>query len=145
MKPVTCTRRLEFDAAHRVPRHESKCRTLHGHRYVVEITAQADHGGLDACGRVIDFGVLKERVGGWLDREWDHTTLVDGTQDAALADFLDAQGYPKRVVRLDGPPTAEVMAQVILHRADTLLAGSGVSVVKVRLYETPNCYAEVEA
>ena len=33
---ITCTRRIEFDAAHRILNHESKCKMLHGHRYVVE-------------------------------------------------------------------------------------------------------------
>ena len=32
------TRRLEFDAGHRIPDHRSQCRHLHGHRYVLEIT-----------------------------------------------------------------------------------------------------------
>ena len=32
------TRRLEFDAGHRIPDHKSQCRHLHGHRYVIEIT-----------------------------------------------------------------------------------------------------------
>lgn len=27
------TRRLEFDAGHRIPDHQSQCRYLHGHRY----------------------------------------------------------------------------------------------------------------
>ena len=35
---TTCTRRIEFDAAHRVMEHESKCRHLHGHRYAIEAT-----------------------------------------------------------------------------------------------------------
>ena len=32
------TRRLEFDAGHRIPDHRSQCRHLHGHRYAIEIT-----------------------------------------------------------------------------------------------------------
>lgn len=140
---TTVTRRLEFDAAHRVPRHESKCRSLHGHRYVVEVTATAP--GLDTAGRIVDFGVVKELVGGWLDREWDHTTILDGTLDAPLADFIEAHQNPGRpVVRLAGPPTAEVMARVILARAQELLAPCGVTVTRVRVYETPNCYADAE-
>lgn len=51
---ITVTRVLEFDAGHRVVNHESKCATLHGHRYKVEIVAAAP--GLDSLGRVIDFG-----------------------------------------------------------------------------------------
>ena len=34
------TRKLEFDAGHRVMNHESKCATCHGHRYVLEVTAE---------------------------------------------------------------------------------------------------------
>ena len=71
----TCTRKIEFDSAHRVMKHESKCRHLHGHRYVAEITAAAD--GLDDLGRVIDFSVLKSVVGGWVDDAWDHGTLAN--------------------------------------------------------------------
>ena len=35
---LTITRKLEFDAGHRIPDHTSQCRNLHGHRYTVEIT-----------------------------------------------------------------------------------------------------------
>ena len=35
---ISVTRRLEFDAGHRIPDHRSQCRNLHGHRYVLEIT-----------------------------------------------------------------------------------------------------------
>lgn len=54
---ITCTRRLEWDAMHRIPRHESKCRAFHGHRYAAEITCLAPE--LDSPGRVVDFGVVK--------------------------------------------------------------------------------------
>ena len=70
---VTCTRRLEWDAMHRIPRHESKCAAFHGHRYAAELTCLAP---LDDRGRVIDFGVVKERVGGWIDENWDHTAIL---------------------------------------------------------------------
>ena len=32
------TRRLEFDAGHRISTHTSQCRHLHGHRYAIEVT-----------------------------------------------------------------------------------------------------------
>src|SRR5262249_22784820 len=55
---ITATRRIQFAAGHRVFGHEGKCRYLHGHNFVALVTAAADD--LDAVGRVIDFGVLKE-------------------------------------------------------------------------------------
>ena len=42
MPRITCTRLLAWDAAHRIPRHESKCAALHGHRYTAEITCAAE-------------------------------------------------------------------------------------------------------
>jgi hypothetical protein len=40
--PMRITRRLEFDAGHRIPDHASQCRHLHGHRYALEITLSGD-------------------------------------------------------------------------------------------------------
>ena len=144
MRRTTATRRLEWDAAHRVLRHESKCATLHGHRYVAEITCDAE--SLDKVGRVIDFGVVKERVGAWIDETWDHSTLVN-EDDLALVDFCrhqaDRRGNRPPYL-FPGEPTAENIASELFHVAAGLLDGSGVRVTKVRIYETPNCYAEFE-
>ena len=39
---LTITKRLEFDAGHRIPQHKSQCRNLHGHRYALEITLEGE-------------------------------------------------------------------------------------------------------
>jgi 6-pyruvoyltetrahydropterin/6-carboxytetrahydropterin synthase len=137
---LTLTRRIEWDAMHRIPRHESKCRAFHGHRYVAEITCHAD--ALDELGRIIDFGVVKERVGGWVDQHWDHTAvLMRGDPEAAAITEVNARmGRP--VYLLDGPPTAEVMVAHLAGVAQALLADTGVRVVRIRLWETPNGSAE---
>lgn len=139
---ITCTRRLEWDAMHRIPRHESKCAAFHGHRYAAEITAHAPE--LDDRGRVVDFGVIKERVGGWIDQKWDHTALLmRGDPDPAipaLAASNAAAGRP--VYWMDVPPTAENIAAELARVAGELLADTGVRVVRVRIWETPNGSAE---
>lgn len=139
---LTCTRVLAFDAMHRIPRHESKCAAFHGHRYTAEITCDAD--ALDDRGRVIDFGVIKERVGGWIDANWDHTAiLMRGDPDpaiAALAASNAAHGRP--VYWMEVPPTAENIVAELARVAAELLADSGVRVVAVRLWETPNGRAD---
>ena len=136
MNQRTCTRKLEFDSAHRVMKHESKCRNLHGHRYIAEITAR---GALDALGRVIDFSVLKGVVGEWLDEYWDHGVILN-KKDGELVDFVMDQGWKCFV--MEDNPTAETMAAFLYRKSNELLAGSGVAVVHVRLYETPNCWAD---
>ena len=136
-----CTRRFEWDACHRVPLHESKCRAFHGHRYAAEVTVHAPE--LDAVGRVVDFGVLKELVGTWIDTHWDHTALLQrgDTDPAAAAIARSNEGYGRPVFWLDRPPTAEVLAAELGGIASGLLQPLGISVVAVDLWETPNCRA----
>jgi 6-pyruvoyltetrahydropterin/6-carboxytetrahydropterin synthase len=95
-------RRLEWDAAHRVLRHESKCATLHGHRYIALVTCSAPE--LDACGRVIDFGVVKEVVGLWIDDNWDHTTLVNRDDHDLIEEGVvdESQDLPAEAVAEPG-------------------------------------------
>ena len=130
---------------HRVPRHESKCAAFHGHRYAAEITCHAPE--LDDRGRVIDFGVVKEKVGGWIDQHWDHTAiLMTGDPDPAvpiLAASNAAHGRP--VYWLAESPTAENIAAELARVAGDLLAPHGVRVVRVRIWETPNGSAEWDA
>lgn len=137
---ITCTRKIEFDAAHRVVNHESKCATLHGHRYVCEFTAAA--GSLDAIGRVIDFSLLKEKIGSWIDENWDHTTIVFEEDTVTIAALKSMPSYKPPYIT-SWNPTAENMAEFLLTTiCPLLLDKTGVTVTKVRVYETPNCYAE---
>ncbi len=127
---------------HRIPMHESKCRAYHGHRYVAEIHCVADE--LDEAGRVVDFGVVKERVGGWIDRNWDHTAiLMKGDPDPACQAIAEAnRGAGRPVYWLEQPPTAENLVAELAGVSNRLLASSGVEVVRIRLWETPNCSSE---
>lgn len=146
------TRKLEFDAGHRILKHESKCRHLHGHRYVAEITVSSL--GLDELGRVIDFGVIKEHIGGWIDRHWDHNMILH-PEDPLLkvydlvcneASILSDQILTERPPYLmsNGNPTAENMAAE-LFKVSELLIKDPLSIERVRLYETPNCWADHSA
>lgn len=139
---ITCTRRLTFAAGHRVYGHESKCAHPHGHNYVVEVTAQSEAArGVDGIGRVIDFSVLKERIGGWLEERWDHGFLAH--RDDPLCELLLSGDAKWKVVPLPFNPTAEEMARyILLTKCPVLLVDTDVTVVKVRIWETENCYAE---
>ena len=135
MKQIT--RRLEFDAGHRVVGHESKCSNVHGHRYVAEVTVEALE--LDDIGRVIDFSVVKSLVGGWIDEHWDHGYI------AAADDVLASQiGHIGKlyVMPQSQNPTAECMVEELAKQAQRLLLDHNLTVTHVRLYETPNCWAD---
>jgi 6-pyruvoyltetrahydropterin/6-carboxytetrahydropterin synthase len=137
---LTVTRTLEFDAAHRLLNHESKCATLHGHRYKVEVTATAQE--LDSLGRVIDFSVLKEKIGAWIDQNWDHTSLIYRADERTLKALGDVPST-KEIFVADWNPTAENIADYLLRTVcPRELKGTNVQVISVTVWETPNCKAE---
>lgn len=134
------TRRLEWDAGHRVPLHKSKCKTPHGHRYVAEITCRA--GDLTPEGFVIDFGVVKQEVGAWIDENWDHTMIYqagDGLMEVLAADA--AENGLRPFYSLPYAPTAENMAKHLFETATVILARHHCAVTSVTIWETPNCRA----
>lgn len=148
---ISCTRRIQFCAGHRVHGHENKCANLHGHNYVALITAQmyrglieGDGDHLDELGRVIDFSVLKERVGGWIDKHWDHGFIL--WQDDVPA-INKVGGLPRQKIHLmPDNPTAENMARFLLDVVcKDVLADTNVVAVEVTLWETENCFATVRA
>jgi 6-pyruvoyltetrahydropterin/6-carboxytetrahydropterin synthase len=51
------TKRLKFEAAHRIPGHPGKCDRLHGHTYFVDVEVAGSD--LDALGILVDFNALK--------------------------------------------------------------------------------------
>lgn len=134
---ITITRKLEFDYGHRVLGHEGKCRHLHGHRGVAEITITASE--LDGIGRVIDFGQIKQLVGGWIDQNWDHQLLLNPT-DPQLEHLRQTEPSAPYVMRY-GNPTAENMARELADIAKELLP-EAMQVTQVRLWETPNSFAD---
>lgn len=136
---IRCARRLHFCAGHRVWRHENKCAHLHGHNYTAIFHAEAQQ--LDGLGRVIDFGELKARLGPWLDEHWDHGFIVQ--RDDLEAVRALQQVPDQKLYLLDCNPTAENLADHLLRVvAPAALAGTGVRVVRVVLWETANCRAE---
>lgn len=139
---ISATRRLQFCAGHRVHQHESKCRNLHGHNYVVFLKAVGTTSALDEIGRVIDFGNLKQRFGTWIDEHWDHGMILCEEDSEALA-AVKGVGEQK-IFLLPKNPTAENMACYLLEEVGPrVLAGTGIRLVEVTLWETENCFATV--
>lgn len=144
---LTITRKLEFDAGHRIPDHRSQCRNLHGHRYVLEITLQGDlidTEGAPDRGMVMDFGDVKALANQHLIDLWDHAFLVyEG--DTAVRGFLETLPGHKTIV-IDRIPTVENLAAIVFEILSNVYDahyGVNLRLHKVRLSETPNCWAEV--
>ena len=133
------SRKFAFDSAHRLIGHEGKCAHNHGHRYEGQVFV-SPVDGLDDIGRVVDFQVLKEICGGWVDKHLDHGTILN-SEDKEFVRFLTAQG--NKLYTINTNPTAENIADHLRERFSQLLqeAGYNVNVDSVRIDETPNCIA----
>lgn len=143
------TRRLEFDAGHRIPDHRSLCKHLHGHRYAIEVTVSGDITRLDGDARngmVLDFSEVKAVMREIVVDVWDHAFLVY-VQDRQIVEFLNTLPAHRTVV-LDVVPTAENLAQKafdLLAPRIAKLCNKALRLENVRLYETPNCWADAQA
>ncbi|RJG06175.1 6-carboxytetrahydropterin synthase QueD [Noviherbaspirillum cavernae] len=146
---LTITRKLEFDAGHRIPDHKSQCRNLHGHRYTVEITlagAVIEEEGSSDNGMIMDFSDVKALAKQHLVDVWDHAFLVY-KKDSAVREFLESIPGHKTVI-IDSIPTVENLARTafnLLKAAYQDRYGTGLRLQKLVLHETPNCWAEITA
>lgn len=142
---------LEIENGHMLTKHPDKCRFPHGHTRKVEFVLEAAE--LDENQMVCDFKIIKEAVGEWLDT-FDHALCMN-TADPAYQEFK--QRYGERVIGFENEdPTTELMAKHIFDHATAALTqyaarkdtryllGSGVRLVRVRVWETTSSWAEYE-
>ena len=113
---VRVTKAFTFEAAHRLPWHPGRCRELHGHHYRFEVTVE---GPVGPDGVVVDFDDLATRLGERVVARYDHRYLND---------LLDN-------------PTAELLAAEIWKD----LEAEGLSLARLRLWETPDSSVELLA
>lgn len=140
------TTKLEFDAGHRIPHHKSSCKNLHGHRYAIEVTIK---GGIVSnksnsdFGMVMDFKDAKDLIKKTIVDEWDHSFIVY-KDDSEVLGFLNSLDKHKTVI-FPLVPTAENMALVAMNKLKIAFTKNfklSIKPIKVRLYETPNNWAD---
>jgi len=104
---------LSFCAGHRIQNHLGKCRNVHGHNYDVSVEVEAT--GLDENGMVVDFSDLKQFVRPLIEL-LDHAMLLEETDPLVhLWRDTDAPMLGMKYFLMDGPPTAERIAELLLR------------------------------
>ena len=140
------TTRMEFDAGHRIPNHKSSCKNLHGHRYAIEVTLKGEiiyNKKESDFGIVLDFKDAKEIIINNIVKKWDHAFLVF-KEDKEVIKFLNTLNEHKTII-FPLMPTAENIALVamkILKETFKKKYGKLIIPTKVRLFETPNNWAD---
>lgn len=143
----SCARSIHFSYAHRLQNHEGNCANLHGHNGLVWIHATPING-LDSIGRVVDFSILKEKVGGWIDCYWDHNIILNQDDKETIKVLKQLPFYHrensqhKEIFLLDGNPTAEKLSSYLLWKVcPQVLKGHNIIVYKIEFWETPHSLA----
>lgn len=144
---ATVTRIFEFDAAHRVMNEKVKCFNLHGHRFKVEATFEYTTKG--SLGYAIDFKEIKRIVGAWIDEKLDHACILN-PNDEQLIMLCRSHNWRLHIMGMgalgDINPSAENLASELFYVIRQLFSEEkiGVRLLRIRLYETPNCWVETE-
>lgn len=148
----TVRKEIEFDAAHRVPNHKSKCYNLHGHRYKIRVTVEGplvDTEGTSDEGMVIDFSDIKKVLTEKIHDVYDHGTIVyegDEMLRGLLFDGVDKTVYQWNTHLVDFIPTAENLSFKFYNILSDELDDPEklVKVKKVEVFETPTSVATYE-
>ncbi|MBN1521976.1 MAG: 6-carboxytetrahydropterin synthase QueD [Candidatus Aureabacteria bacterium] len=111
---ISITKEFFFDAAHRLEKTKSKCETLHGHTWKVQVTVTEE---LKDDGMVHDFTDMKKIIDHCVRNRLDHSYLND---------FIEQ-------------PTAENIGLWIYRELKPHLA----HISKIRVYESPTSYATI--
>lgn len=111
---------FRFEAAHRLPHHDGKCRRLHGHSFIGRVYVQGDRlvESGSKQGMIIDYSDLKQYL------------------KPLLNDYLDHH-YLNETTGLESP-TSEELARWIYHQLEQ--AGlPGLAAVEIRETCTSGC------
>jgi 6-pyruvoyltetrahydropterin/6-carboxytetrahydropterin synthase len=133
--------RKTFDAAHRLQNHSGKCCNIHGHTYAVEVMVQSlsENGEIEG-GVVIDFYDFKKALDVVLS-DWDHSIILEKS-DKLLRLLMDS-GLGVCIITMENEPTVEHMAQHLVKKLKVVCEDNLLGIVSLRVYESPDCWAEV--
>lgn len=123
---------IEFCYGHRLLNYDGKCRHLHGHNARAEIELNSLE--LDERGMVLDFSEIKKAVKSWIDDNLDHVMILNEKDE--IIPLLEKAG--ERYLAVPANPTAEFISKLIYEHVKSL----GFPVVSVKVWETPDSYAE---
>ena len=118
MKTSVC-KIFSFDAAHSLPDYPGKCQRLHGHTWRLEVEFSGRVN--ERTGMVADFAGLKGLVGREVIDVLDHTLLNTEVEN----------------------PTCENLLAWIWLRLSKVQFVEEIQLVRLRLYETPDSFAEL--
>ena len=138
------TKTIGIDMGHRVPNHKSKCRSIHGHRYKIEVGVDdkvIETQGSSDEGMVIDFGDLKQIMMEVIDAKYDHGFCMY-EKDEFFAEFdVFKNAFNQKIIFVPFIPTAENLSKEWFRELNGALALHNIKLLHVKVWETPTSTA----
>lgn len=132
----TVTTEQSFDSAHFLSGYNGKCKNIHGHRWTIIV--EVGKGQLDSSSMVVDFTHLKKDLKEMADY-LDHSLIIEtGTLKPVTYQALQEEDF--RIIEVPFRPTAECFAKYFFD----CMTEKGYSVIRTKVYETPNNCATYE-
>jgi 6-pyruvoyltetrahydropterin/6-carboxytetrahydropterin synthase len=128
---------FHWEMGHRLPEHFGLCKNIHGHSYKMIVVIE---GNLNEQGMVIDFYDVEKKINPIVEK-LDHSFMVKD-DDMLTLEFLEKMNSKKVVV--DFESTVENICKYISGEIKSSKLPNNVSSLAVRVYETPDAYAEVK-
>ncbi len=142
MHKIRLTKHFTFESAHALYNYDGKCSHLHGHSYHFYVTVigypEQDENS-PKCGMVMDFGLLKRIVNEEIVDRFDHSVVLN--EKSQISPDTLATPMFENVITFPFQPTCENMLSYFAERISSRLP-KGVSLMKLKLYETADSYAE---
>jgi len=138
---TSIAREFEFCYGHRLLNHEGKCRNLHGHNGKLTVYAKSlDQKNLDKIGRVIDFSIIKNKIGSWIDEHWDHKMILK--EDDMYVNLL--REFAELAIVHFNPTVENMLEYLITDIFPPLFKEHSVCIYKAEMYETSKCKGTIE-
>lgn len=131
---ISITKKIEFEAAHRISNYPGSCSEIHGHTYKLEVTVLGEIN--PETDMVMDFKNLKDILQKTVIAHVDHALILKSSTENQT--FFSS--YPGKITWMQSEPTAEQMLLWMVSSITPHLP-SGVSLLKLKLHETSGSFA----
>ena len=139
---LSLTKIFHFEMAHAIYGYPGTCKNIHGHSYELHVTvcsSEEKQGYIASPGFVLDFKEIKKLVMPVVLEIFDHKLVLSRDY---LAKFPDTH-LQENLFVLESEPSAENILIYIQHTLSANLP-STIRLVKLKLYETKDSYAQWE-
>jgi 6-pyruvoyltetrahydropterin/6-carboxytetrahydropterin synthase len=126
--------------AHTIFGYPGKCQNIHGHSYILHVSVtngSAEDDFIPAPGFILDFKELKKIVNEKIIKELDHRLVLSDEYVKENPAFESAENVFKWQVE----PSAENILIYIKQEIEMALPQE-IKLIKLKLYETADSYAE---